>query len=201
MGILQAIILEWVAISSTRGSSQPRDRTQVSRIAGGFFTSWTNRKPKDIGMGTLSLLQQIFLTQELNWGLLHCRWILCQLSYRGSQRPIQKASGNPLKLSSPPGIRWVRDHADRADPRICYLRASRERLFHGTCLEVAGTRLWKPCLLPNYQVRFWEEIKEQSWAWTWMSCFSSEMGFGFGQPWFQFLHGFIMKTEYSKAYN
>ena len=38
MGILQARILEWVAISSSRGSSQPRDRTQVSCIAGGFLT-------------------------------------------------------------------------------------------------------------------------------------------------------------------
>ena len=37
-GILQARILEWVAMPSSRGSSQPRDRTQVSRIAGGFFT-------------------------------------------------------------------------------------------------------------------------------------------------------------------
>ena len=37
-------------------------------------------KPKNTGMGSLSLLQQIFPTQELNWGLLHCRWILYQLS-------------------------------------------------------------------------------------------------------------------------
>ena len=42
-GILQARILEWVAVSFSRGSSQPRDRTQVSRIAGGFFTSWATR--------------------------------------------------------------------------------------------------------------------------------------------------------------
>ena len=34
-------------------------------------------------MGSLSLLQRIFLTQESNWGLLHCRWILYQLSYEG----------------------------------------------------------------------------------------------------------------------
>ena len=33
-------------------------------------------------MGSLSLLQQIFLTQELNWGLLYCRWILYQLATR-----------------------------------------------------------------------------------------------------------------------
>ena len=37
---LWARILEWVAIYFSRGSSQPRDWTQVSRIAGGFFTSW-----------------------------------------------------------------------------------------------------------------------------------------------------------------
>ena len=39
-GILQAKILEWVAFFFSRGSSKPRDQTQVSRIAGGFFTSW-----------------------------------------------------------------------------------------------------------------------------------------------------------------
>ena len=38
-GILQVRILEWVAVSFSRASSQPRDRTQVSRIAGGSFTS------------------------------------------------------------------------------------------------------------------------------------------------------------------
>ena len=38
-GILQARILEWEAFPFSRGSSQPRDRTQVSHIAGGFFTS------------------------------------------------------------------------------------------------------------------------------------------------------------------
>ena len=38
-GILQATILEWVAIPFSRGSSQPRNRTRVSCIAGGFFTN------------------------------------------------------------------------------------------------------------------------------------------------------------------
>ena len=38
-GILQARILEWVAFPFSRGSSQPRDRTQFSHIAGGFFTN------------------------------------------------------------------------------------------------------------------------------------------------------------------
>ena len=39
-GILQARIMEWVAIPFSRGSSQPRDWTQVSHIAGRFFTIW-----------------------------------------------------------------------------------------------------------------------------------------------------------------
>ena len=41
-------------------------------------------KPKNTGVGSPSLLQGNFLTQELNQGLLHCRWILYQLSYQGS---------------------------------------------------------------------------------------------------------------------
>ena len=43
-GILQARILEWVAFPFSRGSSPPRDRTQVSCIAGGFFTCWATRE-------------------------------------------------------------------------------------------------------------------------------------------------------------
>ena len=39
LGILQARILEWVAFPFSRESSQPRDRTLVSRIVGRFFTS------------------------------------------------------------------------------------------------------------------------------------------------------------------
>ena len=38
-GILQARILEWVVFPFSRGSSHPKDRTQVNHIAGGFFTS------------------------------------------------------------------------------------------------------------------------------------------------------------------
>ena len=44
-GILQARILEGVAFPFSRGSSQPRDQTQVSHIAGGFFAGWDTRKP------------------------------------------------------------------------------------------------------------------------------------------------------------
>ena len=43
-GIVQARILEWVAYLFSRRSSQPRNRTQVSFVAGGFFTSWATRE-------------------------------------------------------------------------------------------------------------------------------------------------------------
>ena len=84
MGILQAKTLEWGAMTFTRGSSQPRDRTWVSCLAGRFFTVWATKGSPRILVGSLSLLQTIFLTQESNWGFLHCRQILYQLSYQGS---------------------------------------------------------------------------------------------------------------------
>ena len=43
-GILQAIVLEWIAISFSRGSSQPRTRTRVSRIVDRRFTIWATRE-------------------------------------------------------------------------------------------------------------------------------------------------------------
>ena len=44
--ILQARILEWVAVPFSRGLSQPRDQTQVSHIAGRYFTRWATREAK-----------------------------------------------------------------------------------------------------------------------------------------------------------
>ena len=43
-GILQARILEWLVIFFSRGSFQPRDWTQVSCIAGKFFTIWATKE-------------------------------------------------------------------------------------------------------------------------------------------------------------
>ena len=50
-GILQAGILEWVAFPFSRGSSQPRDQTQVSCMAGRFFTSWATREAQESWSG------------------------------------------------------------------------------------------------------------------------------------------------------
>ena len=56
-GILQARILEWVAIFSSRGSSWPRDQTQVSCIAGKFLTIWVTREAEYKDVLTVSVLR------------------------------------------------------------------------------------------------------------------------------------------------
>ena len=48
-----------------------------------------NSPGQNTGMGSLSLLQGIFPTQGSNPGILHCRWILCQLSHKGSPRILE----------------------------------------------------------------------------------------------------------------
>ena len=127
-GILQARILEWVAIPFSRRSFQFRDQTQVSRIIGRFFTIWAAQEAKqkpcllsnkniravkvkvsqsclplqshglhslwnfpsqNTGVGSCYLFQGIFPTQGSNPDLPNCRWILYELSYKGSPRILE----------------------------------------------------------------------------------------------------------------
>ena len=133
-GILQARILEWVAFPFSRGSSQPRDQTQVSCIVGRFFTVWATREAQIVkvkvtqlcstlcdpmglyspchsrgqntGVGSLSLLQRISPTQILNLGLPHCRWILYQLRHKGSTRILEWVA-YPLSRGSSQPRNWT----------------------------------------------------------------------------------------------
>ena len=89
-GILQARILEQVDFSFSRGSSQPRDRTRSPVLQADSLPAEPQGKPKNIGVGSLSLLPGIFPTQELNQGLLYCWQILYQLSYQGSPKYMCK---------------------------------------------------------------------------------------------------------------
>ena len=75
-GILQARILEWVAMPSSRGSSQPRDWTHISCvfcIAGGFFTAESPGKPcRDVWIwGQIFILIVSFICRRRN---LLCKW-------------------------------------------------------------------------------------------------------------------------------
>ena len=71
-GILQARILEWVAVTFSRGSSQPRDRTQVSHIAADSLPAEPQGKPKNTGVGSLSLPQ--WIKQDVS--LPKSQWVL-----------------------------------------------------------------------------------------------------------------------------
>ena len=54
----------------------------------GLYSPW-NSPGQNTGVGSLSLLQQIFPTQGSNPGLLHCRWILYKLKHKGSPRILE----------------------------------------------------------------------------------------------------------------
>ena len=70
-GIPQARILEWVVIPFSKGSSQPRDQTQVSHIAGRFFTIWATREALDISLDIINLcspiIGNIFFLRHMIW--------------------------------------------------------------------------------------------------------------------------------------
>ena len=65
-GILQARILEWVAISFSRGSSWPRNQTHVSRIAGRRFNLWATREALMTTGKTIALTRQTFVGKVMS---------------------------------------------------------------------------------------------------------------------------------------
>ena len=101
-GILQASILEWVAFPFSRGSFETRSST----FQADFLPAEPQGKPKNTGVSSLFFLQGIFLTQESNQGLLHCRRIL----YLSGEPPAGKEStcnvgdlGSIPRLGTSPG--------------------------------------------------------------------------------------------------
>ena len=106
MAILQAGILEWAAMPSSRGSSQCRDGAQVSHIGDGFLTIWATKVK--VAQSYVALCDpreytvlEILQARILKWvafpfpgdlpnpDLLHCSQVLYQLSYPGSPRILE----------------------------------------------------------------------------------------------------------------
>ena len=69
----------------------------------GLYNPW-NYLGQNTGVGSLSLFQGIFPTQGLNPGLPHCRWILYQLSHKGSPRILEWVAYRFSSRSSQPSI-------------------------------------------------------------------------------------------------
>ena len=71
-------------MSSSRDLPNPGIEPRSPALQEDSLPSEPTGKLKNTGVGSLSILQGIFMTQELNRSLLHCRRILYQLSYQGS---------------------------------------------------------------------------------------------------------------------
>ena len=84
LGISQARILEWVAIPFSRGSSQARDWTQVSHIAGRFFTSWAPREAHEYWSGWPIPSPADLPDPGIKLGSPALQAILYQLNYQGN---------------------------------------------------------------------------------------------------------------------
>ena len=82
--ILQPKIQEWVACPLPGDLPNPEVEPRSPALRADSLPSEPAGKPKNTGVASLFLLQGIFPTQELNWGLLHCRQIFYQLTYQES---------------------------------------------------------------------------------------------------------------------
>ena len=89
-GILQARILEWVAMTFSRGSSQPRNQTRVSCIAGRFFPIWATRDN--------SIWKRSELNIKKNWNQ-NTYWTFCKFNYHILQPT--PGSGSSIAAQSP----------------------------------------------------------------------------------------------------
>ena len=122
-------------------------------------------KTKYTGVGSLSLLQRVFLTQELNWGLFHCRQILSQLSYPCYLYPFPtffqynlfKILIQNRNLHSPANVRIVKA---RRKPFMSAVStpSSSKKIWEGSQLP-ASLRLRKLCKGGNY--KWWGGSREQ----------------------------------------
>ena len=84
MGIFQARVLEWGACPPSRDLPNLGIESRSPTLQADSFPCEPPGKPKNTGVGSLSLLQGIFPTQGSNQGLPHYRQILYQLSHQGS---------------------------------------------------------------------------------------------------------------------
>ena len=97
--ILQARILEWVTFPSPGNLPNPGIKPRFPVLQADSLPAEPQGEPKNTGVGSLSLLQLIFLTQESKQSLLHCRQILYQLSNEGSPEEPEIKLPKSVELS------------------------------------------------------------------------------------------------------
>ena len=132
-----------------------------------------NSPGQHTGVGSRSLLQQIFPMQELNWALLHCRGILHQLSYQGSpwKRSVQFGLSVVSDSLQPRGLQ----HARTPCPSPVIINnqlMSIESVMSSNHLILCQPLLLPPSIFPSIRVFFSESVLHTRWPKDWSFSFS-----------------------------
>ena len=129
-GILQARMRECVAVSFSRDLPNPGIELRSLALQEDSLPAEPQGKPKNTGVGSPSLLQGIFPTQESNRGLLHCRRILYQLSSE-TLRPLD--AGIPVAKAQ-----WFRSSMAGGPP----VRQPQALSPHPSCVTLCLHDVW-----------------------------------------------------------
>ena len=133
--ILLAKTLQWGAFPFSRGSSQPRDRTQVSHTAGGFFTSWATREAQVTVYGVAEI-------QTHDWARMHMD------HGRGTVSSESAVTWEESRKSNPNCILLVnRESLSASCPRIlCFFFLNWFVIALQCCLSLRFTAKWLSCM-------------------------------------------------------
>ena len=152
MGILQVKIQEWVAMPSSRGSSQPRDRTQVSYIAGRFFTNWATREALSSPAPAKSQADRFSPPQPQH---CHWSWILMKVHIHSQTCVYAFCTSSPTLCISCPQKRFRTVHFSA----LMLSSKGLEVPVTDSCWYMAETRtiLWRsyPPMKRKNQTRSW----------------------------------------------
>ena len=145
---------------------EPRDWTQVPSLQADSLPCEPPGKPKNTGVGSLSLLQGIFPTEELNWSLLHCRWILHQVSSQLS--PVLAAAAKLLQ-SCP----TLCDPIDGSPPGSAVPGIFQARILEWVAISFSNAWRWKVKVKSLSPVRLW--------ATPWTAAYQAPPSMGFSR--------------------
>ena len=136
MGILQARILERIAMPSSRGSSQPRDQTQISLIAGGFFTVWATRGAQYIKY--IKFLVPLYIYSSTYTGgncIFKVFKMVCFVIYN---LPQENNSSTSLV------VQWIRTRLPMQGTRVRFLVPGRSHMPQLLSPHAAAIGDWAP---------------------------------------------------------
>ena len=134
--------------------------------------------PKNTGGDNRSLPQRIFLTQETNWGLLHCRQVLYQLNYQGSSRKrpsIQFSSVqlfSRVRLFATPWIAARQASLSITNSRSSLRLSSIQSVMPSSHLILGHPLLLLPPIPPSIRIFSNESTLRMRWPKYWSFSFS-----------------------------